>query len=220
MQVFARAVLYVLAPLCALGCASVPEPVLEARGTSLHMPVLAATLSAGREQQPECKPRLERYPVAGRHNNGYDPQWSNFQCAPDGASESNSDFSRGRDSHLGNDIYAFEGTPVVAVTEGYIRKSAWDPVGGRVVIIEDACGWWYYYGHLATVNPALVEGHMVAPGTFLGTVGNSGAVRKVAPHLHFSIFPGGNYRRGIDPHALLTREEDEACEASLVLTRN
>ncbi|MBN1209326.1 MAG: M23 family metallopeptidase [Myxococcaceae bacterium] len=183
------------------------------------MPALAATLGAGREHRPECKPRLERYPVAGRHNNGYDPHWSNFQCSPEGDSESNSDFSKGRDSHLGNDIFAFEGTPVVAVTEGYIRKSAWDPIGGKVVIIEDACGWWYYYGHLSTVNPALVEGNQVAPGTFLGTVGNSGAARNVAPHLHFSLFPSGNYRRGIDPYKLLTGEEDEACEASLVLTR-
>lgn len=213
-----RSVLGVFAPLLVLGCASVPQPTGEVPGISLHMPVLAASLVPGKT--PDCRPSIERYPVAGRHNNGYDPQWSSLQCSSGDDSRSNSDFTKGRDSHLGNDIFAFEGTPVVATTEGVVRKSTWDRVGGKVVIIEDACGWWYYYGHLSTVNPALVEGQQVVPGTFLGTVGNSGAVRTVAPHLHFSIFPSANYRKGIDPYKLLKSEEEEACVASLVLTRN
>jgi hypothetical protein len=165
-----------------------------------------------------CSPRLERYPVAGPHNGGWDPQAaSTFRCPPHGLN--NTDFYRGAggpnhpDGHLGNDIFGRRGTPIVAARAGTVDQIANTSIGGRNVTIRDDCGWYYYYAHLDTVAPGLAVGQRVAAGHPIGTLGDTGSARGTTPHLHFSVFPG-NYYRGIDPFPLLRAVEGTACSSA------
>jgi hypothetical protein len=155
-----------------------------------------------------CNPSLRRYPVAGPHNNGYDANWSVFACTPGGSCVSNSDFVAG--SHLGNDIFAARGTPVVAPVDGTISYSFTDSTGGNVVYVVDGCGWWYYHAHLDSVAGGLYIGQRVAAGTQIGVVGNTGSAASTSPHLHFSMYPG-TYSQGIDPFPYLSAVESTAC---------
>jgi hypothetical protein len=153
-----------------------------------------------------CGPVFERYPVAGPHNNGYDANWWQWTC---GTANSGSDFSG---AHLGNDIFGAKGTPIVAAQGGTLSWSFSDPTGGKVVYIVDSCGWWHYYAHLDTLDPALTLGATVMAGARLGTLGNTGSASSTQPHLHYSTYPG-NYNNGIDPFPYLYARENSACQS-------
>lgn len=161
------------------------------------------------QQAVSCPASLKRYPVKGPHNNGYDATWKTWKCRPDATSVSNSDYIAG--SHLGNDIFAARGTPLVAAMDGTIEIGFTDPTGGKVVYIKDSCGWWYYYAHLNSVSSALRVGSRVTAGTYLGELGNTGSASTTQPHLHFSIYPDGAYSRGINPYPLLSAVEATSC---------
>lgn len=155
-----------------------------------------------------CNPVVQRFPVAGRHNTGYDGNWATWGCT---TANSNTDYSRAS-NHLGIDIFGARGTPIVAAQSGTIRYSFSDPSGGRVVYIVDSCGWWHYYAHLDTVDPDLFIGKFVQVGTRLGTLGNTGVAVGTAPHLHYSIYPG-TYSQGVDPWPYLTPVENASCSS-------
>lgn len=99
----------------------------------------------------------------------------------------------GREHH-GIDIFAPRGTRVVAAAGGRVSSASTNNLGGNVVWIRTSRGQSHYYAHL--------DEHLVRAGTHvragepIGTVGNTGNARSIAPHLHFGI-----YRRGgaIDP---------------------
>lgn len=99
----------------------------------------------------------------------------------------------GARDHHGVDIFAPRGTPVVAVTDGFVSGVRTTPRGGKVVWLRDERRRQsIYYAHL---DAQLVEnGTRVRMGDTLGTVGNSGNARTTSPHLHFGI-----YRRGRGP---------------------
>ena len=157
-----------------------------------------------------CDPVLEVYPVHGPHNGGYDSNWDNFTCPPHpDSSPDNSDFIAG--DHYGNDIFAERGTPVVAARAGDVVSSGWDSVGGWSITVVDECGWWTYYCHFDEASP-VPEGVTVSAGDVIGSLGNSGNASGTAPHLHFSIFPDGDYASGINPFELLETVDDTACE--------
>jgi hypothetical protein len=161
-----------------------------------------------------CDASLEAYPVHGPHNGGYDSNWDNFTCPPHpDTSPDNSDFIAG--SHYGNDIFAERGTDVVAAKSGSVVSSGEDSVGGWSITIVDSCGWWYYYCHFDAAS-SIPEGATVSAGDVIGAVGNSGSAYTTAPHLHFSIFPDGNYTDGIDPFPLLETVDGTACGGSCV----
>jgi hypothetical protein len=185
------------------GCGGeLPDPTEEAPLGSSSAPVT-------------CNPSLRRYPVAGPHNNGYDANWSVFACTPGGSCVSNSDFVAG--SHLGNDIFAARGTPVVAPVDGTISYSFTDSTGGNVVYVVDDCGWWYYHAHLDSVASGLYIGQRVAAGTQIGALGNTGSAAGTSPHLHFSIYPG-SYSQAVNPFPYLSAVESTACGGGPVTT--
>ncbi|HYO70056.1 MAG TPA: peptidoglycan DD-metalloendopeptidase family protein [Archangium sp.] len=207
-----RAAIGALFSLWVTGCGSEAHEGHE-HGAQLHAP--ASSDVGFIPQATSCAASVKRYPVNGRHNNGYDSGWSNFQCSPTTGSLSNSDFIGGQ--HLGNDIFGAKGTPIVAAQDGYIRIGFTDSIGGNVVYVQDNCGWWYYYAHLQTVSRELYVGKWVSAGTYLGTLGDTGSAAGTAPHLHFSIYPDGSYNSGIDPHALIKNVEGTtACSTSRV----
>jgi murein DD-endopeptidase MepM/ murein hydrolase activator NlpD len=90
-------------------------------------------------------------------------------------------------SHKGIDIFAKQGTPVVAAAEGVIVKRDSNAVGGISVYQRGSdARTIYYYAHLHGYRPGLKEGDLVRPGDVIGYVGSTGNVTG-SPHLHFSV---------------------------------
>src|SRR5690606_32796626 len=124
-----------------------------------------------------------QFPVAGGKNTNIQSFW--------GANRDG-----GRRSHEGIDIFAARGTPVVAVTDGYVTSTGDRGLGGKQGWLRDQNrNQSLYYAHLDSIAK---EGRRnVKVGDTLGFVGNTGNARTTPPHLHFGIYKG--YRGAIDP---------------------
>jgi murein DD-endopeptidase MepM/ murein hydrolase activator NlpD len=107
--------------------------------------------------------------------------------------------------HMGHDIAAARGTPVVAPYAGTIDWVRFQRAGaGHYVVLDADDEHDYVFMHLKRGSIPVVEGQRVAAGERLGEVGNSG--RSFGPHLHFEVWVGGWYEKGgeaIDPLPLL-----------------
>lgn len=154
--------------------------------------------SAGRADEPGY--RRVVFPVEGAGS--YSNDWHNPR-------------SGGR-VHLGNDVFAPKGTPLLAVADGRVSfvRVVDEGNAGRMLTIKDADGWSYRYIHLNNDNPGTDDGSAppeltVAPGIELGArvtrgqrvayVGDSGNAEGTAPHLHFEVVtPDGEH---LNPYA-------------------
>ena len=87
--------------------------------------------------------------------------------------------------HKGIDIFAKQGTPVLAATSGVVvyRGSFGD--GGLVVAVLGPKWRIHYYAHLAGAGVSPLQ--FVAKGHSIGVVGTSGNARGKQPHLHYAI---------------------------------
>ncbi len=94
-------------------------------------------------------------------------------------------------SHQGIDLFAINGTPVVAISDGTLFRVGWNRIGGWRYWLRDRWGNEFYHAHLSGFAPAAREGAVVKAGTVLGYVGTSGDARGTPPHVHFEIHPGG-----------------------------
>lgn len=95
--------------------------------------------------------------------------------------------SQGR-VHDAIDIMAARGTPVVATNDGHVVKLFTSVRGGLTVYQFDPQDQVvYYYAHLDSYAPGLVEGQMLRRGDPIGRVGSTGNASADAPHLHFEI---------------------------------
>ena len=101
----------------------------------------------------------------------------------------------GRRLHKGVDVFARTGTPVVAISDGYVARVEETLVGGKVIWVRDAQrNQAYYYAHL---DEFLTEEHVrVQKGDTLGTVGKTGNAVNTPAHLHFGIYAA---RSAVDP---------------------
>ena len=100
--------------------------------------------------------------------------------------------------HMGNDIFAKRGTPVIAPIGGKLTFAN-GKVAGNAFYIAGDDGRTYYGAHL---HAFAVEGEgRVEQGQVIGTVGRTGNAEGTPAHLHFEIKPDGS--KSIDPHALL-----------------
>lgn len=95
--------------------------------------------------------------------------------------------------HIGTDLFAKSGTPVIAVTNGAILKWATGGGGGTAIWLMGDDGVRYYYGHMRSFAPGMnVIGRRVRMGDVIGTVGATGdSAAGTYPHVHFEINPGG-----------------------------
>lgn len=89
--------------------------------------------------------------------------------------------------HLGVDVFAVRGTPVVASVGGvleHIRGSR----AGLAFYLRGDDGNTYYGAHLDALDapPGRIE-----RAARIGSVGSSGNARGTTPHLHFEVKPGG-----------------------------
>lgn len=158
-----------------------PDPV---RGRSVASEVRQ---SARRMQETAVA-----YPISGRHD--YGDAIARFGSARSGH------------THAGQDVFAAEGTPLVAVRNGVVVETGSD--GGRgnyVAIFSPEARKTYVYLHL--VSPAVVsQGDRVQAGDKLGGAGCTGSCDGV--HLHFEVRNGrGVDAEPVDPLPLLERWE-------------
>lgn len=93
------------------------------------------------------------------------------------------DFGTGRTygytrKHLGHDLMAATGTPVVAIESGIVEVMGWNQYGGwRIGIRSLDKKRYYYYAHLRQnrpFHPDITEGKMVNAGQVIGYVGRTG----------------------------------------------
>lgn len=102
-----------------------------------------------------------------------------------------------RRPHLGIDLAAPKGTPILASRSGVVIYRGRDFRGfGRMVMIESGDGWATLYAHLDKFY--VEEGQRVAMGDMIGAMGRTG--RATGVHLHFEI---RKQRGPVDPLPLL-----------------
>ena len=99
-------------------------------------------------------------------------------------------------THQGVDIFAAEGTPVVAVAAGSVEHY-YNSLGGLSYRLFVDDGTYYYGTHLSAYENVGV-GHVPA-GTIIGFVGHTGNAAATPPHLHWEIHPGGQGSPAVDP---------------------
>ncbi len=99
--------------------------------------------------------------------------------------------------HLGHDMMAATGTPVIAVESGIVEVMGWNQYGGwRIGIRSFDKKRYYYYAHLRKDKPFhkdLAEGKIVTAGDVIGYVGRTGYSPKEnvnnieTSHLHIGL---------------------------------
>lgn len=99
--------------------------------------------------------------------------------------------------HLGHDLIAATGTPVIAVESGVVEALGWNQYGGwRIGIRSFDKKRYYYYAHLRQNRPyaeGLQVGQTVTAGDVIGYVGHTGYsttenVNNIRlSHLHFGL---------------------------------
>ncbi|MGH7477398.1 MAG: M23 family metallopeptidase [Longimicrobiales bacterium] len=110
--------------------------------------------------------------------------------------------------HLGMDIMAAAGTPVLAATNGVIVGRDSTGPGGLSIHQRGEDGTTiYYYAHLSRFEVGLGAGDLVRQGARIGFVGQTGNAD--TPHLHFAVYTvtdPNRWRTGrhLDPYPLLT----------------
>jgi murein DD-endopeptidase MepM/ murein hydrolase activator NlpD len=100
--------------------------------------------------------------------------------------------------HHGEDIFAPEGAPILAVADGTLHQIGFIPIGGYRLWLRDEDGNEFYYAHLSAYSPLAVEGKQVEAGDVIGFVGATGDADGGAPHLHFEIHPSSMLGLGYD----------------------
>lgn len=102
-----------------------------------------------------------------------------------------------RRPHLGIDLAATKGTPILASQAGTVIYAGREFRGyGKMVLVESGDGWATLYAHFDKILVA--EGQKVHQGEVIGAMGRTG--RATGVHLHFEI---RRDRGPIDPLPLL-----------------
>lgn len=106
--------------------------------------------------------------------------------------------------HEGTDIFAGQGTPIVAVVDGIIENVGTASLGGiKLWLRSPGDNWTYYYAHMSGYAAGIRSGLRVKKGDVLGYVGNTGNARGTPPHLHFETHvPSG---AATNPYPILRR---------------
>jgi peptidoglycan LD-endopeptidase LytH len=112
-------------------------------------------------------------PVRGAHTNDYNA--ASFWYYPWGKSG----------THKGVDIFAKEGTSVLAATSGIVIYSGEMGRGGNVIVVLGPKWRLHYYAHLQQQLASF--GEFISGGEEIGSVGTSGNAAGKSPHLHYSI---------------------------------
>ena len=101
-------------------------------------------------------------------------------------------------THSGLDIAAAEGTRVLAMGSGTVKRVYEDDLMGTAVVIDHGQGLESGYFNL-TAKPVVAEGDAVVTGTVIGAVGDTAMAESGRPsHLHFEVTFDGRPTDPID----------------------
>jgi peptidoglycan hydrolase-like protein with peptidoglycan-binding domain len=89
--------------------------------------------------------------------------------------------------HLGEDIMAPKGTPIVTPTKAVVLRLTNGPNEGLTIYTANPGGETFIYMHLDKYGEGVSEGKVLEPGDLIGYVGNTGNASGGASHLHFEI---------------------------------
>jgi murein DD-endopeptidase MepM/ murein hydrolase activator NlpD len=106
--------------------------------------------------------------------------------------------SGGTRPHMGIDISAPIGTPIVAPADGIVLSAGREAEYGLRVCVDHGHGFTTMYGHLKDMQ--VKPGDRVKKGQMLGTVGTTG--NTTGPHLHYEVRIHG---RPANPFSYLTQ---------------
>jgi hypothetical protein len=181
--VIARAFAAALA-LAGLGASLLPSPAGAAPPDPQPAPELAVV------------PPINSFPIPAPYEASFSDDW---HACRDGC----------RRQHKGNDIFAAEGTPIVAVEPGVIAKvdGTDDSNGGLSIWLVGDSGVAYWYAH----NSAnyVTAGQRVGRGQLIGRVGHTGNARTTPSHIHFQVNRCGELSSSepctVDPFGFLSR---------------
>lgn len=108
-------------------------------------------------------------------------------------------------THQGIDIFAEQGTPIVAIATGVVENAGWTFYSGYRVGVRGDDGRYWFYAHM--VRELLVgKGERVSAGQVLGKLGSSGygtegTSDEFPPHVHLGLqAKGGSW---ITPEPML-----------------
>lgn len=99
--------------------------------------------------------------------------------------------------HYGIDMAAMKGTPIKAAHSGNVIQAGYVPGYGNTIVIQYNKNFKTRYAHLDTIS--IFKGQKVKKGNSIGTVGDTGFIRKNGSdgsHLHFEVYKNG---KQVDP---------------------
>jgi murein DD-endopeptidase MepM/ murein hydrolase activator NlpD len=174
-------------PVPDLADATLPEGALAVRiaGRDTAGKLLRPAAHLSRIAQLEV--RAHAFPLVGEFS--YGDAGARFGAARNGH------------THQGQDLFADEGTPVVAVRGGTIAYVEYQKRGAGWYVVLDADGEDYDYAfmHLQEGSIPVVKGQHVDIGERIGGVGHTGDAQ--GNHLHFEVWEGAWFDGGhaVDP---------------------
>jgi murein DD-endopeptidase MepM/ murein hydrolase activator NlpD len=132
---------------------------------------------AARKAAEEAKRPKTCMPAKGTFTSGFGARWGT--------------------SHLGIDIAAPIGTPIVAAADGTVIEAGPASGFGLWVKVQLSDGTIHVYGHMNSFS--VKEGEKVKCGEKIAEVGNRG--QSTGPHLHFEVWQNGSKK--VDPRGWL-----------------
>ncbi len=94
--------------------------------------------------------------------------------------------------HMGNDVFADEGTPIYSPVNGrvdWLQNVDRGTAGLGIAVMGDN-GWRWVFVHNQRPVPGLQQGQRVSVGDLIGYVGKTGNARTTPPHAHTELRPG------------------------------
>jgi murein DD-endopeptidase MepM/ murein hydrolase activator NlpD len=141
------------------------------------IPILAVAVATALAAAPASAKPAYRYPLRGGHNYG--------DLAVTGFGMKRADGSR----HLGQDVIADCGTPIVAAHDGVVKSAGYSTGYGFYVVLRGkGTRFDFIYGHMKGRSRQRA-GKKVRAGQRLGSVGRTGTDSGVC-HLHFELWKG------------------------------
>lgn len=116
--------------------------------------------------------------------------------------------------HLGVDLAAPAGTPIMAASDGRVNFAGWKGGFGKQVIIDHGGGYQTFYGHLSGFANNIIAGARVRQKQIIGYVGSTGIA--TGPHLDYRLAQNGTFT---NPFSVKFRPRSQLAGTQLVVFR-